>query len=766
MDGLMALNSYILNGPSVVIEDDARDWEVSWQNHLDRTRFDLGGPRGGVDLVAQTPLAVRAPTPGTMYWSDLGDGAGKSCRFRHDLNPGWADVFSHLSSYVGYDGQHFNQGDIIAYTGNTGGVVAHLHRHLLDPAGVRRNPIYYFAGGTGDPGTGDPGGFVISIADGKTLQEVAAKGGYGGVHDGVPGTNTWLGIQNLLTTMALYSGPVDGDPGQKTWEGVQLLARKGGYAGVIDGIPGPNTYAGLRTWLANGTPTGLTAVYGIDVGTTQRDLNFQAMRDAGYQFAIVKAGGSNVPLYTAPHYQQQVSRARAAGMLVGHYWMAGSTTPANDANYFVDHLFDYRPGDLLALDNEAIDDGIFWNDALTATFMQTVKNRLGKAPFLYTYSHLLTANTWTQTKAVGSKLWVAHYTETPGNPTIGSAFPAWEIHQYTQSGSQGQIPLVLDAAKLTAFAGLTQPPLGATAPPATAIPGASSPASVSLTIEQGKTLQRLAARGGYGGVIDGIPGVNTWLGAQEELRELGYYNGPVDGVPGDNTYRGLQLLAADNGYDGPVDGVPGTYTFNAIQFYLDATAGGAQPVTNEQGTIVQRIAKAGGYAGVVDGVPGTNTWKGMQQVLAGYGYSGPVDGAMGTNSWAAFQRLAAKGGYTGVADGVMGTNSWKGIQTVLTGFGYGGPIDGAMGTNSYMALQRLARIGGYLGPIDGVMGTNSWKGVQTLLSGCGYTGPIDGAPGVNTYKAMQTLAYRGGYRGPNDGIPGVMTYEGLRGLLL
>ncbi|MFY0580225.1 glycoside hydrolase family 25 protein [Cystobacter fuscus] len=138
----------------------------------------------------------------------------------------------------------------------------------------------------------------------------------------------------------------------------------------------------------------MSGVYGIDVGTTQRDLDFNAIRAAGYQFAIVKAGGSNVsPLYVAPYYAQQVARARAAGLLVGHYWMAGSANPAADAQYFVDHLYDHRPGDLLVLDNEAIDDGIFWNDSLTATFMQAVKARLGKAPFLYTYSSLLTSNT-------------------------------------------------------------------------------------------------------------------------------------------------------------------------------------------------------------------------------------------------------------------------------------------------------------------------------------------------------------------------------------
>lgn len=132
----MSLNRYILNGPSVVILDDDRDPRVSWQHHLDRT----GGLRPGVDLVARVGTPVLAPTPGIMDRRPDDGSAGNSCRFKHDLNPGWADVFSHLSSYVGRDYQHFEQGEVIAYTGNSGGVAEHLHRHLLDPAGVRRFP--------------------------------------------------------------------------------------------------------------------------------------------------------------------------------------------------------------------------------------------------------------------------------------------------------------------------------------------------------------------------------------------------------------------------------------------------------------------------------------------------------------------------------------------------------------------------------------------------------------------------------------------------
>jgi GH25 family lysozyme M1 (1,4-beta-N-acetylmuramidase) len=756
--------------------------ESTWRNRFGVKGPDYG-PAGhrGHDIGAAAGVGIPALRAGTVRLTQYSSVVGNTIAI--ESAPGNFSGYDHVVRTRVKVGDYVQQGQIIAYVAgyndSHGSAWSGPHLHMTrginarcvfgesvsDPAPLIRDVLNSGSGG-GTGGGSD--GIQISVEDGKTLQRVAQRGGYTGPVDGVPGSLTWKGVQTVIKNKGFYTGSIDGVASDSTWKGVQKLAQLGGYTGPVDGFPGSYTYAGLTNWLAQSTPTptGMSGVYGIDVGSTQRDLDFAAIRAAGYQFAVVKAGGSNVsPIYVAPYYAQQVARARAAGLLVGHYWMAGSTTPANDAQYFMDHLYDYRAGDLLMLDNEAIDKGIFWNDSLTATFMQAVKNRLGKAPFLYTYSALLTSTSWTQTKAVGSKLWISHFTGTPGNPNIGSAYPSWDIHQYTSSGNQNGIPLDLNVAKLSAFSGLTQPPLGETAPPPTAIPGSGSGSSPVVTSDQAKILQTLARRGGYTGSIDGVMTKSAWVGVQTELRELGYYEGATDGVPGINTYKGLQLLAQDGGYEGPIDGVPGTNTYAGLQAYLDGSSGGVPPVSSSQGSILQRIARAGGYTGAVDGVPSTNTWKGFQQVLSGYGYTGPVDGAMGTNSYAALQRFAAKGGYTGPIDGVMGTNGWKGVQTVLQGFGYTGPIDGVMGTNSYAALQRIARLGGYMGPTDGVMGPYSWQGLQTFLGGAGYTGPIDGAPATNTYKAMQSLASQGGYVGPVDGIPGPNTYAGLENLL-
>ena len=166
----MPLNNYILNGPST--PTGGRTVAQSWQWHLDNTEPD----RGGVDLVAATGTPVLAPTGGTLTHVPNDGGAGNSCRFAHDDNPGWADVFSHLSSYVGVNGRHFNQGDVIAYSGNTGGTVdepyaPHLHRHLLKNE-VRYNPWDYFSTNT----TPTPTPLTIEDEDMRIFKVVNAAG--------------------------------------------------------------------------------------------------------------------------------------------------------------------------------------------------------------------------------------------------------------------------------------------------------------------------------------------------------------------------------------------------------------------------------------------------------------------------------------------------------------------------------------------------------------------------------------------------------------
>ena len=200
---------------------------------------------------------------------------------------------------------------------------------------------------------------------------------------------------------------------------------------------------------------------GIDVGTSQAGIDFAAAKSQGQEFAIAKAGGcqlSDGP-YVSPHYAEQIDGARAAGLRCGHYWLSGDfQDPADAANYFVDHLHGYQAGDVLALDDEVLDDSTaLWNDAQVAAWVGQVQARLTN-PVIWFYigAANLRAGTWDKTIATGARLWVAVYGPNDGTrhdePDLGGKYPDWAVHQYTSVGSAGGIASVdLNLAKGSAF---------------------------------------------------------------------------------------------------------------------------------------------------------------------------------------------------------------------------------------------------------------------------------------------------------------------------
>ncbi|MEV1143103.1 GH25 family lysozyme [Micromonospora sp. NPDC049799] len=754
-----------------------------------------------IDSGAEYTDYSAAPRGAFHWWANHGNG-GHPGHVALDLDGGGTRCLMASSLLSG--GQDFAPG---GYCIGTQSVARYTALSGLIYKGWTLDNVGYRMADVGAPGPGTtpgPSEYVLTADDQRVLQRLALRGGYGGPVDGVMGVLSWKGVQTAVQDFG-YTGPIDGIPGTRTYTAIQTLARDGGYEGPLDGVLGPNTIRGVAAWLDAHppvTPPANDYVPGIDVGTSQANLDFLAARAAGFRFCVVKSGGSNDGTrqpYTSPYYTRQVDAARAAGFLVGHYWMTGWGTAAGDSAYFLANLHGYRPGDPLMVDVEGIDGSPVWSDAQTAAFINAVKAALGVTPFLYTYSALLRSRTWPLTQATGAKLWIAHYDVPPGSPNIGTAYPTWAIHQFSASGSVKGVAIDMNVAKPDAFGSATLPPPGANP-----VPGPTP----GIPLADGVTLQRVAELGGYVGPVDGVLGSNSWKGVQTHLTRLGLYSGPVDGVPGTNTYKGLQLLAQRGGYTGPVDGVLGPNSYAGLRAYLDQVAGGVTIATADAKTL-QQLAQRGGYTGPVDGILGVLSWKGVQTVLsrgyytgpvdgvpgpntyrslqllaADYGYTGPIDGVPGPNTYAAIrtylsvtsgvpgpisiadgttlQRIAVGGGYPGPLDGVPGAQSWKGVQTVLRGYGYTGPIDGAPGTNTYKALQTLATAGGYTGPVDGVMGVQSWKGVQTVMRRFGYTGPIDGVPGGQTYAAMQRMAKLGGYAGPTDGVLGAYSWSGLQ----
>lgn len=284
------------------------------------------------------------------------------------------------------------------------------------------------------------------------LQKVAQKAGYSGPLDGVLGVNSnaalnvwlknqlapaipkptagWPAWQTFLRAYG-YTGPIDGVPGVNTWIALQkFLAEKFGYTGPIDGEPGPKTIEAWNRAAAAGYPNptapkppeptpvkvfpaGETLETGVDLGTSQKDFDFQKFYDAGGDFYFIKFGGGNASdsPYQSPYAAAQLERGRKVpGLIPGHYWMNGNKnglTPTTSAQYFAKNV-PLQEGDLIALDVEAIDGVPAYTPAEALEFTREFQKTHPGAVFeIYLNRALINAYDWTPLIEEGHLLWVA-----------------------------------------------------------------------------------------------------------------------------------------------------------------------------------------------------------------------------------------------------------------------------------------------------------------------------------------------------------------------
>ena len=82
---------------------------------------------------------------------------------------------------------------------------------------------------------------------------------------------------------------------------------------------------------------------GIDVSYHQGSINWSAVKGAGIEFAIIKAGGSDDGFYTDSAFEKNYAGAKAAGMPVGAYYIVGPRCVSRedgvaDAQRFIEQL--------------------------------------------------------------------------------------------------------------------------------------------------------------------------------------------------------------------------------------------------------------------------------------------------------------------------------------------------------------------------------------------------------------------------------------------
>lgn len=222
-----------------------------WQDHLAR------GSLGGIDYAMSVGTALPACGSGTIQNIPYNGTGGHTVTIHHPN--GYRTQYMHLSAFSLGNGASVGAGGIVGLSGGAAGAPGsgsstgpHVHWHMIDPSGVRINPLTYLAGNPGGgllPKTytetdGVPGPVMWQRAQNWLRMEH----GYTGPIDGVPGTNTYAALQRAMRGYG-YTGPIDGVPGTNTWAAVQRLARNWGYTGPIDGVMGPNSWRGFARFL-------------------------------------------------------------------------------------------------------------------------------------------------------------------------------------------------------------------------------------------------------------------------------------------------------------------------------------------------------------------------------------------------------------------------------------------------------------------------------------------------------------------------------------
>jgi len=322
--------------------------------------------------------------------------------------------------------------------------------------------VIYIAGGGIDYAWG------LTTAAQLAVQKALTKLGYYKLDvDGEFGEGSVRSFQQWLKDNGYLADDykVDGEPGPIYGRAVQTLATEYGYDWEIDGYPAENTSAAIERWAASvlaETPP-LTGILGIDVATSQAQLDFTAAKAAGVEFAIVKAGGRNVlPEYVSPYYADEVASATAAGMYVGHYYLPGrGKSPAEQAEFFASIVvnFDDDHG-VLALDNEMLDDnGTYWRDAEVAEFVTRLHEITG-VPYsriwVYFPAHLTRVNApWPLTQALQVKRWWAAYGDNTSawkpdhEPDLQGSLSDWDIHQFSSSTKIGTVTVDANYSRMS-----------------------------------------------------------------------------------------------------------------------------------------------------------------------------------------------------------------------------------------------------------------------------------------------------------------------------
>lgn len=181
---------------------------------------------------------------------------------------------------------------------------------------------------------------------------------------------------------------------------------------------------------------------GIDVSTYQGVINWRAVADAGYRFAVVRATLGDVKVDET--FETNWIGARSVGLLISAYHVVKPEIPAGaQIDRFVatlsGHITDLPP----VLDIEL--DGAQTPDQITASVRECLRlstQHFGRPPIIYTAKwfwdkFVLPSGEW-----ASYDLWVASYGT--ADALLPTGWSSWKIWQYANNGSVSGISAETD----------------------------------------------------------------------------------------------------------------------------------------------------------------------------------------------------------------------------------------------------------------------------------------------------------------------------------
>lgn len=189
--------------------------------------------------------------------------------------------------------------------------------------------------------------------------------------------------------------------------------------------------------------TGKSVMDGCDVASYQYDINPAAMTTT--DFFIVKFTQGD--WYTNPYADQQYSKAKAAGKLLGAYHYGEGGDPVKEARYFCAKVGPRAGECILALDWEGKSNSKFNTSeevAWVLKFAMEVYRLTGVHIFLYMSKSVTRRRNWSEV-AKDVRLWCAQYandnfTNYQDNPwTDGNGWGAWTSDTIRQYSSHGRV---------------------------------------------------------------------------------------------------------------------------------------------------------------------------------------------------------------------------------------------------------------------------------------------------------------------------------------